>query len=347
MSIRSVALYGQHDLRPFELTAPALETGGIRMRVALCGICGSDQRQYFGGPSPRYTLPAVLGHEFAGEITEVGSQVEGFAVGDRVTVAPVIPCLNCEACRRGADNLCERGLVIGVNYPGAMAEQFYVPPRMVAAGGLAHIPSGASLEAAALTELLACCWHGLRQVNPRPGEDVLVIGEGPIAATFIQLLRLMGVGRITVTGLNPFRLKQTAALGADAMLQTDQTPLRDYAASQHYSPDLAIVAAPAVEDASVALDILRTGGNLLLFSGYPHGTRLDLDLYKFHYAEKHIHGSIDATIADFHHAVRLLPQVRLPQLISHRFPLENAVEAFQAARTVESMKVVLTMPSGS
>jgi L-iditol 2-dehydrogenase len=347
MSIRSVALYGQHDLRPYDQTSPDLEPGGIRMRVALCGVCGSDQRQYFGGPSPRYILPAVLGHEFAGEITEVGGQVEGFSVGDRVTVAPVIPCLNCDACRRGADNLCQRGLVIGVNTPGAMAEEFYIPARMVAAGGLALIPSAASLEAAALTELLACCWHGLRQVGPRPGDDVLVIGEGPIAATFIQLLRLMGVGRITVTGLNPFRLKQTAALGADAMLQTDQTPLQEYAAAQHYSPDLAVIAAPAVDDASVALDILRTGGNLLLFSGYAHGTHLNLDLYKFHYAEKHIHGSIDATIADFHHAVRLLPQVHLPQLISHRFPLDKANEAFQAARTVESMKVVLTMPSGT
>ena len=327
--------------------SPALEAGGIRIRVALCGVCGSDQRQYFDGPSPRYTLPAVLGHEFAGEIIEVGAEVEEFGVGDRVTVAPVIPCLNCAACRRGADNLCQRGLVIGVNTPGAMAEEFYVPARMVAAGGLARLPDEASLDAAALTELLACCWHGLRQVNPRPGDDVLVIGEGPIASTFIQLLRLMGVGRITVTGLNPFRLKKTAALGADEMVRTDETPLRDYAEARHYTPDLAIVAAPAVDDADVALDILRTGGSLLLFSGYPHGTRLNFDLYKFHYAEKHIHGSIDATIADFHHVVKLLPQVHLPQLISHRFPLDQAPQAFQAARTAESMKVVLTMgPSG-
>jgi L-iditol 2-dehydrogenase len=335
------ALYGKQDLRPYSWTLPALEPRGVLLRVLACGVCGSDQRQYFHGPSPRYVLPAVLGHEIVGRVEEVGPAVEGFQPGDLAAVAPIIPCMNCPACWRGHDNLCERSLVVGVNSPGGMAEYFYVPAQLTAVGGLARVPQNVTPEAAALTENLACCWHGLGRTRVGPGDDVLLIGEGPIGATFIQLLRLRGVSRITVTGLDPFRLDLASQLGADVAVNVGEIALADYARQQEYHPDLAIVAAPTVDDTAKALEIVRPGGELLLFSGYPFGASTALDLYKFHYAEKHIHGSIDATIADFQKAMALQSQIHMNQLVTHRFPLGDVVEAFQTARKHGVMKVIV------
>jgi L-iditol 2-dehydrogenase len=336
-----IALFGKEDLRHHQWELPVSESGSILLRVGMCGICGSDLRQYFAGPSPRYDLPAILGHEFVGEIVQIEGSSDEYSVGDLVSIAPVIPCMNCRACRRGQDNLCERGLVIGVNYPGAFAEYFYTPPRMVAAGGLQKIQPGTQLEALALNELLSCCWHGLGQIGFTAGDDVLIIGEGPIGAIFTRLLKYMGAGRITVTGLNPYRLEFTHQFGADVALDINREKLSDFAHQSGYHPDLAIVAAPVVDDALVALEILRKGGDLLLFSGYPYGTQLSFDLYQFHYSQKHIHGSIDATIQDFHQAIQLQPFLGLEKLITHQYPIDQADEAFHKAHDQEAMKVVL------
>lgn len=341
MQNSAFALYGKEDLRPVSSELGELEQGGVLIRVMACGVCGSDMRQYSHGPSPRYVLPAVLGHEIVGTVDSVGIRVDSLAVGDMVAVAPVIPCMNCAACRRGQDNLCERQQVIGVNVPGGMAQYLQLPARMVDAGGLAKVPEGVSWEAAALTEVLACCCHGLRQARPQVGDDVLVVGEGPIGATFVQLLRLMGVARITVSGLNSHRLAVAGELGADELLDVSGLDLNKYAEQTGYAPDLAIVAAPSAEASFVALDIIRPGGTLLLFSGYPHGTSAPLDLYKFHYAEKHIHGSIDATIVDFQFAMKLQPQLKMARLITDRFPLDETPSAFMAGRDPKRLKVLI------
>jgi L-iditol 2-dehydrogenase len=338
---KAFALFGKEDLRPVSSELGELEQGGLLIRVRACGVCGSDLRQYSHGPSPRYVLPAVLGHEIVGIVEAVGKSVESFVAGDLVAVAPVVPCMNCAACRRGQDNLCEREQVIGVNVPGGMAQYIQLPARMVDAGGVAKVPQGIPPEAAALTEVLACCRHGLRQAGPQVGDDVLIVGEGPIGATFVQLLRLMGVARITVTGLNPYRLKVLGELGADELLDVAEVDLRKYAEQTGYAPDLAIVAAPSAEASIVALDILRPGGVLLLFSGYPHGTTAALDLYKFHYAEKHIHGSIDASVADFQFAMKLQPQLNMARLVTDRFPLDETPTAFQAGSDPKRMKVLI------
>jgi L-iditol 2-dehydrogenase len=341
MDNRSFALDGKEDLRPLTLPVDDLEPGAVSLKVAACGVCGSDLRMFFDGPSPRYVLPAVLGHEIVGQVEAVGLGVSDYAVGERVAVAPVVPCMHCPACLRGQDNLCEAGQVIGVNVRGGMAKHFHVPPQMVAAGGLAKVPDAVPDEAAAMTELLACCWHGLRQAGTQVGEEVLLIGEGPIGLTFVQLLKLIGTGRITVSGLNPYRLDQALALGADRIHAADRQDLAEFTRSNHYRADLAIVAAPAPEATAAALEALRPGGSLLLFSGYPHGTQMPLDLYKFHYAEKHIHGSIDATIGDFQRAMRLQSQLDMARLVTGRFPLDETPQAFRAARQPEAVKVVI------
>ncbi len=191
--MKAALLYGQEDLRLEEIEMPPLEPFGLRIRILTCGICGSDQRMFFTGPTPRYINPVILGHEIAAVVTEVGKLVKGYSPGDIVTLAPLIPCMICPACSRGYDNLCQRAQVIGCTVHGGMAEYMTIPSQMVLAGGVIHLPGEVDLKAGALTELVGCALHALEGAGGvGPGDRVLIIGDGPIGLTFLQLAKLMG-----------------------------------------------------------------------------------------------------------------------------------------------------------
>lgn len=341
MEVNAYALYGKEDLRLLQQHTPVLEDGSVLLKVNDCGICGSDLRMFYNGPSPRYRLPTVLGHEIAGTIIETAPGVTDLHAGDLVTVAPLIPCMQCEYCLAGQDNLCENGQVIGVTTPGGMSETMVIPGNMVRAGGLVKVPAGVAPGVAALTENVACCLHGLRQAAFQPGQSVLIIGAGPVGLAHLQLLRRLGAGPIVISGRNQTRLKLAAELGADEVLDANTTDLEKYPFDRRFRPHMAIIAAAVVPETRSALQILRPGGSLLLFSGYPSGTEMLLNLYKLHYSEKHIHASIDCTLQDFHDAAALLPELQMERLITHRFPLEKTLQAFRAAKGPEAVKTMI------
>lgn len=336
--MKAALLYGEGDLRLEEIAVPPVEPHGVLLKVLLCGICGSDARMFFTGPTSRYINPVILGHELTGEIVEVGDRVEDYAPGDVVTLAPIMPCMRCPACARGQDNLCENGRVVGCNVHGGMAEYVYVPAQMVRVGGLVKLPPEVDHRGAALTELVGCCLHGLRQMRVEPGDRVMIIGDGPIGLIFLQLARLMGVGYVATSGRRPRRRELAARLGADDALDASATNLRERFAR---SLDRVIVATANIDVVAEAMELVRPGGDLLLFSGYEYGTTFSLDMNAVHYGELHIHGSIDCTVRDFRNAVNLLPQLQVEQLITHAFPLDEAVEAFQFTRQRDAVKVVL------
>lgn len=341
MKVHSFALHAKEDLRVLDRDAPDIEPGGVLLRVNTCGICGSDLRMFYEGPSPRYRLPIVLGHEFTGTVAETGSNAKGFKVGDVVAVAPLIPCMSCWPCSHGHDNLCEQGLVIGAHIAGGMADYFYVPEQMVSVGGLVRLPEGADPKAAALTEIVACCLHGIRQTGFQIGDRVLIVGEGPIGLAHLQLLRMMGAGEIVVTGLIHSRLKLAEELGASVALDVGKHDLKQFARDEGFKPDLAIIATAVMPVSELALELVRSGGSLLLFSGYPFGTTMSIDAYRFHYAEKHIHGSIDCNIRDFQNAAEILPKLQMGRLITQTFPLKETPQAFRAARSQDAVKTMI------
>src|SRR5512140_2231192 len=163
MKTKAAFTFGKQDIRFGELELPEMEAGGVLLQVAICGICGSDSRMFFTGLTPRYKNPIVLGHEFSGHVVKLGSAQTSFQVGDLVTVAPIIPCMRCDPCLEGLDNLCTTGAVIGCNDDGAMAEYYYVPARMVEAGGLVKVPPLVNARAAAMAELVGTCLNGWLQ----------------------------------------------------------------------------------------------------------------------------------------------------------------------------------------
>ncbi len=178
--MKAIALFGKKDLRPIDLEDISVSGHEIVIKPVACGVCGSDIRMYFQGPTPRYKSPIILGHEIAGEILQIGPDVEDLNPGDLVTIAPLVPCMSCHACSKGQDNLCENGLVIGCNIDGGFAEAMFVPGQMVRAGGVVKIPEGTTPQTAALTELLACCVQGLEQLTIGEDDRILIVGNGQI-----------------------------------------------------------------------------------------------------------------------------------------------------------------------
>jgi L-iditol 2-dehydrogenase len=279
-----------------------------------------------------------LGHELCAEVVEIGPGSEGYSLGDVVTVAPVIPCMRCAACSRGQENLCESAQVIGCNIHGGLAEQIVMPAGMVLAGGVVQVPDGIEPRAACLAEVVGCCLHGLRQTGVSAGDRILIVGDGPIGLTFLQLCKLMGARHVVTSGRRPSRRDLAAALGADETLDARRV---DLANSFGRAFDLVVVAASSIEATAEAPELVRSGGRLLLFSGYTYGAQIPLDVNAVHYRELHIHGSIDCTIRDFREAVALLPQLQMERLITASFPLDRAEDGFRSTRTIDSVKTII------
>ncbi|HLE52750.1 MAG TPA: alcohol dehydrogenase catalytic domain-containing protein [Anaerolineales bacterium] len=335
--MKAALLYGKEDIRLEQASLPEMESEGLLIRVLTCGICGSDSRMFFNGPTARYINPVILGHEICGEVVEVGPGITDYRAGDLVGIAPIIPCMHCHACSHGQDNICATAKVIGCNVHGAMGEFMYIPSQMVQVGGAVKLPAGASHREAALAELVGCVRHGLRQVGIEAGDQVLVIGGGPIGATFVQLARLMGA-KVTSSELLPRRRELAMEMGAVEAVDPAAVDLKS---RYGYAFDRVIVATASLPATQQACDLARAGGSLLFFSGYLKGATLDLQLNDVHYRELHLHGSIDCTIQDYQNAISLLPQLRMGELITDVFSLGQTAEAFYATRNPEAIKVAI------
>jgi L-iditol 2-dehydrogenase len=227
--------------------------------------------------------------------------------------------------------------VIGCTVHGGMGEYMYIPSQMVQVGGAVKLPKGVSHREAALAELVGCVRHGLLQVGLEAGDQVLVIGGGPIGMTFVQMAKLLGA-RVTSSELRPRRRQMALEMGAVEAVDPDAVDLKS---RYGYAFDRVIVAAASVPATEQSFDLVRTGGSLLFFSGYLTGSTLNMQLNDLHYRELHIPGSIDCTIRDYQNAVGLLPQLRMGELITDVYSLGSTVDAFDATRNPNAIKVVI------
>src|SRR5437016_4972621 len=200
-----------------DLPEPTPGPGEVLVRVAACGICGSDVHGY-DGSSGRRIPPIVMGHEAAGRIAAIGTEVKGFAVGDRVTFDSTIYCGACGPCRRGEMNLCDSRQVLGVSCSdyrraGAFAEYVTVPSRI-----LYRLPENLSFSEAAMLEAVAVAVHAVSLAQPSPNSSALVLGAGMIGLLTAQALRAAGCSRIFVADIDASRLKLAQQVGATDVL---------------------------------------------------------------------------------------------------------------------------------
>ncbi|MGM0241117.1 tagatose 1,6-diphosphate aldolase [Enterococcus sp. AZ103] len=212
------------DVAKFELTemaTPKPKAQEVLIKVAYVGICGSDLPRYFDGGVHQF--PQVLGHEFSGVIEELGSEVKNLKKGDRVAVAPLVPCGKCEDCQSGHPQLCKFYSFIGSRQAGAMAEYVAVPAK-----NCLVLPDNLSLKIAATIEPLTVAIHGIELVKNNAGARVMVLGAGTIGLMTVLALRARGVGEIIVIDINDHKLEKAKEIGADTLINSLTTDLAEY-----------------------------------------------------------------------------------------------------------------------
>jgi L-iditol 2-dehydrogenase len=339
--------HGPRDLRVESTPAPVVGVGELLLRVEVASICGTDLRVYHG--QHRMFPPGTVripGHEVVGAIAEVGAAVEGYALGQRVFVAPNMGCGHCRQCISGANNLCPNYQALGLTMDGGFAEYMRVPAQAVKQGNV--MPVGAVLDpaVAALIEPLACVLRGQNALRIRPGDAVLVLGAGPIGVMHIKLARLSGARRVFVSEPNPLRLELAHMAGADRCINPITEDLAEILAGETggQGADAIIVATAAHAAQEAAPRLAAIGGRINFFGGLPKDRpTIVFDANLVHYRELIVTGTTACSTEDCRRAAEIVNSGRidLSDLISGRFPLEQAAEAFAAAEDGRSLKVVL------
>lgn len=220
--MQSAVFYGKHDLRVEEYEMPKVGPKDVLIQVKTCGICGTDVHIYEGDKgAAEVTPPTILGHEFAGVIAEVGSEVTAYQVGDRVCIDPNCYCGACNPCRNGVAHYCEHMIGYGTTVNGGFAEYCAVNERQVYKLG-----ENTTFEQGAMTEPVACCLHGLDLCQIQPGHQVVIIGGGMIGLLMVQLAKLAGVAKVAL--LEPVESKREVGkkLGADVCIDPLQEDVK-------------------------------------------------------------------------------------------------------------------------
>jgi L-iditol 2-dehydrogenase len=317
---------------------PRPEPGGrdLLVRVGSAGICGTDPH-ILHGVYPA-TFPVIPGHEYAGEVVAVGSEVHDFRPGDRVAVDPNILCGYCSFCRAGKVHLCKNMVALGVNIAGGFAEFSRVPVAQAY-----RLPASFSLAHAALAEPVACALRGVDLAGIRSGDRVAIFGYGPMGAIILQLALMQGASSVIVIEPQAGRRLRAEAFGAQWVIDPAQESAVDAIRAQY--PDGAEVVFDCsgnVDAVRQALQLAMRGGTVMLYGVCDKSRNLEINPFWVNDNEITIRGSYNNpnTMA---RAVDLLVSGRLDAdaVVTHHYPLAQAQEAFRASGSSETLKVVI------
>ena len=203
--MKAAVYYGPGDVRVEERPDPVATNDNIIARVAACAICGTDLKIVTAG-NPRCHPPRIIGHEMVGTTTHVGTSVQGFAVGERITLATTVACNACPVCERGLQNMCPNARPISYDFDGAFAEHIAIPPQAIAGGNVIKVPEGVPDEAAALSEPVSCALNAQALAGVTEGDTVLVIGGGPLGALHAEVAKTLGAAKVMIVQRSEPRL---------------------------------------------------------------------------------------------------------------------------------------------
>jgi len=353
-TMRAVVYRGINDLRLETVPVPQIGPGELLVKIATCGVCGTDLKKVHTGS---HSAPRIFGHEMAGTIVAVGEGVTKFTVGERVMVFHHIPCGQCYYCRKQTFAQCSTYKKVGATAGmepsgGGFAEYIRVMDWIVSMGGVVRIPDGVPFEQAAFIEPVNTVLKAVKLLNLAADETVLVIGQGPIGIMLAALSHRTGA-RVLTSDLYPERHAIAAKFGLHEPINAANVLECVLAATEGRGADAVLLAVGGKALIPTAMDAVRCGGKVMLFAQTQHEEAI-FDPGAVCMDEKTLLGSYSASTA-------IQPEVEelvlggyrkgfdLTQLISHRFPLEEAVKAIEVAShpQADSMKIMIeAVPGG-
>jgi (R,R)-butanediol dehydrogenase/meso-butanediol dehydrogenase/diacetyl reductase len=333
--MKAAVFHGPGDVRLQDVPEPDIRAGTVKVKIDWCGICGTDLHEYIAGPifippvgSPHpitgETLPVTMGHEFAGEVTDVGDDVTGVSVGDHVAIEPVYRCGECAACRRGVPNLCVKlgfyGLMGG---GGGMSEYAVVPSYMVH-----QLPAGLTSEQGALVEPIAVGLRAVRRSGIQAGQSALVLGGGPIGAVTVQCLRAIGAGQIMVAEVSAARKAKALEIGADVVIDPTEEDVAERVRelTDGEGVEYSFDAAGIQETLRTALAATRRSGTVTIISIWEGPVEIDPN--EIVLSELNVVGTIAYTPEDFADTIAMLKDgsIKTEGIITERIDLTNVVD---------------------
>ncbi|KAG8987406.1 hypothetical protein FRB90_003365 [Tulasnella sp. 427] len=328
---------GQFEVRKVEI--PQVNDDQVLIKVALCGMCGTDMHIHEGEFIA--TFPLIPGHEFIGTIEKLGKDVQGFAVGDRVVADNGISCGHCFYCRRRESTLCENFQGLGANTAGAFAEYIAVHKKKV------YKVHNLSDEAGTLIEPTACAVHGLDQLNLGAGSDVLIFGSGPTGLMLAQLLKLNGAVRLVLAAPAGPKLELAKKLeAADEYIALDRASsaaqLEELKKQNPYGFDAVVEATGNEAIANNSINFVRRGGKLMIYGVYPESARVHWPPGKIFLEEIQIIGSY-ASAYCFPRSVAYLDSGKLKTdgIITHVFGIDEYQKALDTMASRQSIKIAI------
>jgi L-iditol 2-dehydrogenase len=338
--MKAAIYYSQDVVRVEEMPTPEIGQDEILVQMKACGICGSDLMGWY----LKTRAPLVLGHEPAGIIAKKGSKVEGFGNGDRVFVHHHVACLKCYYCLHGDYTLCEQ--FHGTNIkPGGFAEYFRVPVQNLQIDTL-KIPDALPFDEATLIEPVGCCLKALKECSIQEGDSLAVIGAGSTGIIHTALSKIYGAERTIVSDIVNYRLEIAKKFGADIVVNPGEEDLPEVVKSETEGRgvDIAVVTAPNLEAYKAGLSVCRKGGKLCVFAPMDPGKYLQISPEELFFSEIQIIPSYSTSHLETRAALELIKsgKLKVKELITNRFTLLDAAEAFKTAHeSKESLKVIV------
>ncbi|TAJ48042.1 MAG: alcohol dehydrogenase [Herbiconiux sp.] len=329
-----------------DIPLPEVGPGDALVRVRAASVCGTDLRISKHG---HFRIPAgtsrVLGHEWTGDIVEVGRDVQGFAVGDRVSAAPNVGCGRCAMCARGLNQLCPDYEAFGITMNGGFAEYLLIPAIAFERGNVFPVPAHLSDEIAAVIEPLSCCLHGQRAIGLSAADSVLIIGAGPIGCFHTALAKRAGARQVIVANTRQPRLDIAGLMGADHLINVSELDLREEVMrlTDGQGVDVVITCVSKPEVIASATDLAGRLGRINVFSGLGDGARPPIDVNSLHYREQILTGTTGSSVTDYGDVIDIVAtsDIDLSPIVSHRWALDDIHAAMETSRSGAGMKSVI------
>ena len=323
--MKALVYHAPEDFEVKDIPVPGVNPNQVLIRVKACGICKTDVHIHRGRFIAEF--PLTPGHEFAGEVAEVGAEVTDFKPGNRVTADNAVPCGHCYYCRRNKPLYCENFYSLGCNGPGGFAEYVVVRNDKVF-----ELPDRLSYEEAIFTEPTACVVHCMDVVDIQPGDDVLLFGAGPAGLLLAQMIKNCGASRLVVAAPTETKLEIARGLAADHAVRISRSNLASSGSEiSGLAPkgyDVIFDATGSAQVTEQCLQFAKYGGKIVVFGVPDEEERVSISPYEIYRKEIGVIGSFAQTNC-FDRALSYLANriVNVKQLVTHTFPLEDYAEA--------------------